>query len=356
MLISDPSPIEEKSALDGKAAASDEREESAEEEEEEEDNEDEEDDDDEDDDVDAATADEKEKLAACSLCIDVGSFSDPRDIQGLSHFLEHMIFMGSAKYPSENEFDQFIKKCGGSDNAHTNCEETQFYFEVGEEHLDGAFDRFANLFKQPLMLKEAMTRERDAVESEFTSKRQNDGVRREQLLASMGQPQHPSSIFTLGNAKTLKDGIDDDQLYERVHEYRRRHYSAHRMYLCVQARLGLDVLQQLVVKHWSDMPSNELPGDDFGAFNHLNAFREEFSSKLLLMRPVANITKLELTFCVPSLLSVSVVFPIGTEVEEFLMFFSSEIRKQTASLSGVSVGQRGKGQPVRVSSEQVSII
>lgn len=37
----------------------------------------------------------KEKLAAVALCIDVGSWFDPSKIQGLSHFLEHMIFMGS---------------------------------------------------------------------------------------------------------------------------------------------------------------------------------------------------------------------------------------------------------------------
>lgn len=39
----------------------------------------------------------------------VGSYSDPAEIQGLAHFVEHMVFMGSAKYPKENEFDAFIK-------------------------------------------------------------------------------------------------------------------------------------------------------------------------------------------------------------------------------------------------------
>jgi len=37
------------------------------------------------------------------------SFSDPPEIQGLAHFLEHMIFMGSKKYPEENEYDSYIK-------------------------------------------------------------------------------------------------------------------------------------------------------------------------------------------------------------------------------------------------------
>jgi nardilysin len=74
-----------------------------------------------------------------------------------------MIFMGSAKYPSENEYDKYIKQCGGSDNADTNYEETSFYFEVAEKYLDGALDRFANLFTEPLMQKDTMNREREAV-------------------------------------------------------------------------------------------------------------------------------------------------------------------------------------------------
>lgn len=103
--------------------------------------------------------DGKEKMAAVALCIGVGSFYDPTHIQGLSHFLEHMIFMGSEKYPKENEFDQFISSNGGADNAMTECEHTMFYFEIVEEQLAGAIDRFAQLFVSPLMLRDSMERE-----------------------------------------------------------------------------------------------------------------------------------------------------------------------------------------------------
>lgn len=43
------------------------------------------------------------------MSVRVGSYSDPSDIQGLAHFVEHMVFMGSEKYPTENEFDSFVK-------------------------------------------------------------------------------------------------------------------------------------------------------------------------------------------------------------------------------------------------------
>ncbi|CAD7086908.1 unnamed protein product [Hermetia illucens] len=242
-----------------------------------------------------------EKLAACALMVSVGSFSDPPDVQGLAHFLEHMIFMGSTKYPSENAFDSYIKKCGGFDNADTDCEETSFYFEIAEKYLDGAMDRFAQLFTEPLMKKDAMAREREAIESEFQSKMQDDDIRRDQLLANLGQTGHPCNEFSWGNLKTLKENISDDDLYVKVHEFRKRHYSAHRMYLCVQARLPLDTLEELVIKNFSDIPNNGLPGDDYSAFTHKNAFKDEFYQKVYFVKPVTNICKLEITWCLPPL-------------------------------------------------------
>ncbi len=56
--------------------------------------------------------------------------------QGLAHYLEHMLFMGSDKYPDENEYDSFISKSGGSSNAFTECEYTLYHFDVLPQHLE----------------------------------------------------------------------------------------------------------------------------------------------------------------------------------------------------------------------------
>lgn len=59
----------------------------------------------------------------------------------------------------------------------------------------------------------------------------------------MGNAEHPCSNFTWGNLKTLQEDIDDQELYMRVHEFHKRYYSAHRMHVCVQARLPIETLQ-----------------------------------------------------------------------------------------------------------------
>lgn len=59
------------------------------------------------------------KKAAAALSVGVGHFTDPWSLQGLSHYLEHMLFMGSERFPDENDYDAFLTAHGGSSNACT---------------------------------------------------------------------------------------------------------------------------------------------------------------------------------------------------------------------------------------------
>lgn len=154
-----------------------------------------------------------------------------------------MIFMGSEKYPDEIDFHQFTRKAGGYAHAETDFSESSFEFEVHDEYLDETLDRFSQFFKAPLMRKENLLRERESVFSEFATVKNSDVVRHAQVLALLGGTTHPSSIFQCGNSKTLKENIDDDELYRKAQEFRKRHCPAHRMLLGVQSIRSLDQLQ-----------------------------------------------------------------------------------------------------------------
>lgn len=152
------------------------------------------------------------------------------------------------------------------------------------------------------MLKDSMNRERNAVESEFQNRINDDSTRVEQLFCSIGTQNHPANIFAWGNLKTLKDNVSDDELYAKAHEFRRKHYVANKMYLCLQSKLSLDELEELAVKYFSDVPC-KLDIDPLLSenpeFGYLNAFKPQFHEKVFYVKPKSERIKLILTWCLP---------------------------------------------------------
>ena len=74
---------------------------------------------------------EGEKVAsAVSMVVEAGSMHEPRGIAGLAHFCEHLVFMGSEKYPDENAFDNFVSKYGGYSNASTHDDFTRYHVSL----------------------------------------------------------------------------------------------------------------------------------------------------------------------------------------------------------------------------------
>lgn len=74
--------------------------------------------------------------------------SDPKELPGLAHFCEHMLFLGTEKYPLENEYSKYLSEHGGSSNASTSSDHTNFFFDITNEFLPGALDRCA----QPIIV------------------------------------------------------------------------------------------------------------------------------------------------------------------------------------------------------------
>ncbi|KAF6035302.1 NRD1 [Bugula neritina] len=249
-----------------------------------------------------------EKLAAAALCVGVGSFSDPPDIPGLAHFLEHMVFMGSEKYPDENAFDSFVRKHGGNNNACTDCERTTFCFDIERKHLKDALDIFAQFFISPLLKENSVDREINAVDSEFDMSKTSNSVIKQQLFGSLGKKGIPMGKFMWGNIESLKEtpstkGID---LYENLQIFHRHYYSAHFMTLCVQAKVmnftlaaPLDLMQSWVTEIFSDIPNNKTTQPSF--YHVSDSFNTPDFTKLYQVVPVKNTNQLSLTWHMPCL-------------------------------------------------------
>uniref|UniRef100_A0A8C4F7R4 Nardilysin a (N-arginine dibasic convertase) n=1 Tax=Dicentrarchus labrax TaxID=13489 RepID=A0A8C4F7R4_DICLA len=241
-----------------------------------------------------------EKQSAAALCVGVGSFSDPSDLPGLAHFLEHMVFMGSEKYPSENGFDAFLKKHGGSDNASTDCERTIFQFDVQRKSFKEALDRWAQFFICPLMIRDAIDREVEAVDSEYQLAKPSDSHRKEMLFGSLAKPGHPMGKFCWGNAQTLKQEPKQKKInvYKRLRAFWKKYYSAHYMTLAVQSKGQENLFHLLYIKSQSiRLTEIDLPKADFS--DMLDPFDTPAFNKLYRVVPVGKVHALNITWALP---------------------------------------------------------
>src|SRR5690554_1013271 len=195
--------------------------------------------------------------AAASMNVAVGSGNDPANREGLAHFLEHMLFLGTEKYPDPGEYQQFIRSHGGSHNAFTAFADTNYFFDVEAEFLEPALDRFAQQFSYPLFTPELVDRERNAVHSEYTAKLKEDGRRFLSVLKAGGNPDHAFNQFAVGNLTTLEN-TEENPLRPDLIQFWQDQYSANIMTLAVYGPQPLDQLEQMVRERFTAIENRDL--------------------------------------------------------------------------------------------------
>lgn len=199
-------------------------------------------------------ADPTTDKAAASLDVYVGTNDDPAEFPGLAHFLEHMLFLGTDRFPEAGEYQQFISTQGGSHNAYTSPEHTNYFFDVDPAGLAGALDRFSRFFIAPTLDPVYVEREVNAVHSEYQSKLKDEARRGFEATKQGLNPAHPFSGFGAGNLETLnKPG-----LLEALNRFYVDEYSADRMALVVLGRDDLDTLESMVRARFADVPNRNL--------------------------------------------------------------------------------------------------
>ena len=200
-------------------------------------------------------SDPRTDKAAASLDVNVGSGSDPENRQGLAHFLEHMLFLGTKKYPNPGEYKDFISEHGGGQNAYTSFDHTNYFFDIDKDYLEPALDRFAQFFVAPLFNERYVTRERQVVYSEFLSGKKSDGRRIFAASKEALNPNHPYAKFSVGTVETLADrpsgSVRDDLI-----AFYRSHYSAGIMTLVVLGKEPLATLREWVTEGFSPIANN----------------------------------------------------------------------------------------------------
>lgn len=232
--------------------------------------------------------------AAASLDVLVGSGDNPPGRAGLAHFLEHMLFLGTDKYPDAAEYERFITEHGGSHNAYTSFENTNYFFDINTASLPEALDRFAQFFIAPRFEAQYVDREKNAVEAEYQMGLKSDDRRGLDVLQEVANQEHPYSQFTVGSLETLADR-PDAQIRDELIQFYDKYYSANVMRLVVMGSQSLDELEALTRPLFSQVPNHSYERADIEA----PLFSPEQLPMMVRVQPLATQQQLDVSFPIP---------------------------------------------------------
>ncbi len=258
--------------------------------------------------------------SAAGVAVDAGSWEDPKEYPGMAHFLEHMLFMGTEAYPNEFEYMQFISDHGGSVNAFTASDRTVYMFSVNNDAFEEATDRFSHFFIDPLLSPNCIDRELHAVDQEHAKNIEHDGWRQYMILKETGNPSHPISAFSTGNAQTLS-GIPQSAL----RSWYQSHYSANKMHLCMFSPLPMDELRAIAINDFSKVRQFQASSKMFPAEMTSGVQR----GHMIFIKPVKDIKQLSLNWEIPS-------------------SFAEDIERSAPNLAAFALGQEGENSLAQV--------
>ncbi len=238
---------------------------------------------------------ETEKSAA-ALAVNVGHFDDPKDRQGLAHFLEHMLFLGTHKYPDGSEYQQFISQYGGTNNAWTATEHTCFFFDIHHHFFAQALDRFSRFFSEPLLSKSFVDSERQNIDAEFKLKLKDDIRRLYDVHKETVNQDHPFSQFSVGNLETLSDR-PQRCIRDELALFFQRFYRAPYMTLVLEGPQTIEQLKQLATTHFANISTTDTPKSTISTPLYL----PQHLAMQLNVKPVRDERKLIISFAMPSL-------------------------------------------------------
>ncbi|HSC76904.1 MAG TPA: insulinase family protein [Pseudomonadales bacterium] len=234
--------------------------------------------------------------SAAALDVATGSVDDPRQRQGLAHFLEHMLFLGTKKYPEPGEYQAFISDNGGSHNAFTSLEHTNYFFDIDSQQLQPALDRFAQFFVEPLFNAAYVEREKNAVNSEYQARIRDDERRQWDVLRELFHANNPAATFSVGNLATLAD-TKNSKVRDDLLTFYQQHYSANTMTLVVLGRESLPQLQAMVEQFFNAVPDRKLSVDQ----SEKPVFRDGLLPSRVLVKSNQDERHLQLVFPLPSM-------------------------------------------------------
>jgi predicted Zn-dependent peptidase len=209
---------------------------------------------------------------SCGVWINVGSRDEDEDMNGISHFIEHMAFKGTKKY-SNLQIARSLESVGGYLNAFTTKEHTCFYARILDVHLNKAIDVLSDIVQHPIFDPKEIEKEKSVVLEELKNIEDDpDDIIHDYLDRSVYN-KHPLGFPVIGRADSIRKFNRNDMF-----RYMKNHFVPERMVVAAAGNLVHEKLVEAVSTHFTGRGNRK-------EFVRKHGPRENFSKYEVFERP-----------------------------------------------------------------------
>jgi insulysin len=194
-------------------------------------------------------SDSKIKKSSCSVAVHAGYLEDT--FEGTAHFLEHLLFMGSKKFPEQNMYHSYIQNNGGIDNAFTGDNITCYFLELESEFLEKGIEMLSWFFREPLLDMKHIKSEMEIIHSEHQKNILSDMWIIDDIFKKFIIDSKYSNFGT-GNMDSLKDITKED-----IMNFYNTYYTTDNLFVCIVDTIDLKTMIHKYLHFFSDIPTKK---------------------------------------------------------------------------------------------------
>lgn len=192
------------------------------------------------------------KSASIGIWVNVGSNNETEETNGMSHFIEHMLFKGT-KNRKANEIAEDMDNLGGQLNAFTSKECTCFYGKVLDENITEAVDILSDMFFNSLFLQEEIDKEISVVIEEIKMYEDSPEDVVHDKLTEIVFNNSPMAFNILGTEENLRTFTT-----EKVLDYMKKKYSPYNTVISIAGSFDEDEFLKLINEKFCNWQNNQV--------------------------------------------------------------------------------------------------
>lgn len=185
------------------------------------------------------------------VLVDAGSKYETKDINGLSHFLEHMSFKGTSKRPRSIDIAHELDALGAQSNAFTGQEYTGYYAKAEAKHFLKLLDVVSDVYLNSTFPKEEIEKEKGVIIGEMNMYEDLPIRRVQELLMELLYGNQPAGWTIIGEKDVIKSMTKKHFL-----EYKKKHYVASGTIVLVAGGVNVKDVIQNVKKQFAAIPTS----------------------------------------------------------------------------------------------------